>query len=586
MAKFVHTRAFVAGQRILHNIDFSIEAKQKMAEHLELKLTHDFEVIGNANSDFAKETLQLIGFPFTLEVWEESKSKSDKGELLFTQRGVVTDVSIIKDEGGHGKIVILVKSPTELLTHGRDSMSYENKTLSDIVCEATKEYPNDIVDISTSPRFTDTIPYTVQYKESDFDFICRLARRYGEWFYYDGQTIRFGAPSTDKVELQLNQDLDEFTFRAKSRPQNYSYLGYDYQTAEVHTSSLRDEGQKNKNPYIDKLIGASQNLYAKEPIGSYNNSSLEGGQKELSDMVKLKAKAAHNMLYVQGKSENEQIKLGALVDIKGKNINDTSKEDVYGTYIITSFSYTITVSEQYENSFEGVPQEIEIPDYFDEDAIPLSEDQFAVITDNNDPDGMGRVRVGFPWQAKNNVKTPWIRIATSHAGDSKGFYFIPEIGEEVLVGFEGGNAENPYVIGTRYNGKQKTSVKDPQQKIIQTKSGNKIILNDADGSVFISDNGKASIKMDGAGNIEVKADKQISFSVFGKKSASITINEEGDVNIYAENQINLKALGTQINLDTEGKIDILGDKVKMIGNNTTKIHGTNTKITGSEVAIN
>ncbi|WP_338813313.1 phage baseplate assembly protein V [Bernardetia sp. Wsw4-3y2] len=583
MSKAVHTKVFIAGQQILKNISFNIEATQKMAQHQELKLTHDFYGINDTSSDFAQQTLNLIGFPFKLEVWESSKRDTNIGKLLFMYQGVVTDVSIIKDDGGQGHIVVLVKSPTELLTHGKDSMSYEKKNLNDIICEATREYPNNIVDISVNPRFTDTIPYTVQYKENDFDFICRLAKRYGEWFYYDGHTINFGANSSSKVDLILNAGLDKFTFRAKSRPQNYNYLGYDYQSSEVHTSSMKDENQKSKNPYIDRLIGASKNLYAKEPIGSYNNSSLEGGKKELADMIKLKAKAAHNMLYVQGESENTQVKLGGLIDIKGKNINDPSKEDVYGTYIVTSLSYKITPSEEYSNEFEGVPQEIDVPDYYDEDAVPLSEEQFAVVTDNNDPKGMGRVRVSFPWQAKNGGKTPWIRLSTGHGGGGKGFYFIPEIGEEVLVVFEGGNAENPYVIGTRYNSKQQTPVKDPSQKIIQTRSGNKIVLNDADGSVSIYDKGTASIKMDGAGNIEVNADKKLTINI-SKDKSTFEMNE-GNVTLKAKDSIKLEVGKTKLEL--KAKSALLKTTDAEIATTKSFFHSDGTTIiTGKPVAIN
>lgn len=66
--------------------------------------------------------------------------------------------------------------------------------------------------------------------------------------------------------------------------------------------------------------------------------------------------------------------------------------------------------------------------------------------DNNEPMGMGRVRVQFPWQEEKNQITPWIRLIQPHSGAGKGFHFIPEIGEEVLVGHESQNAEKPFVF--------------------------------------------------------------------------------------------------------------------------------------------
>ena len=586
MSKPVHTKVFIGQHEKFQTVSYSIKATQKMAQHQELELSYSESA---KNSNFTQEIVNLVGLPFRLEIWElQERTVAITSKLLLEYQGVVTDVSIIKEDQSQPEVLIFVKSPTELLTHGKDSMSFEKETLVNIIREATKGYPNGLVEVDANPRFTDVIPYTVQYKESDFDFMCRLAKRYGEWFYYDGTMLRFGAPSSkDPVILTIGAGFDVFTFKAKSRAQNYSYLGYDYQAAKVHTSSMKEEYMQSKNPYIDKVMRASKNLYAKEPLGSYNNSSLEGGQKELSNVVKLKTQAAHNMLYVKGESDNEQVTLGGLISIKGKNINDPSKEEVYGTYIITAFSYKISKDKQYENNFEGVPKEIDVPDQYQELRIPLSEEQFAVVTDNNDPKGMGRVRVGFPWQAKNGGKSPWIRLATSHAGAGKGFYFIPEIGEEVLVGFEGGNAENPYVIGTRYNSKQKTPVNDPAQKIIQTRSGNKIVLNDADGSVFISDNGKASIKMDGAGNIEVNAEKMIKFSVCGKKGAYGIVDENGDISFNAENRISLGVNGNGVQIDSEGNVIVTGDNVQIHGKKTTTVHGkTTVDVTGDKVKIN
>ncbi|GAL64992.1 phage baseplate assembly protein V [Algibacter lectus] len=54
----------------------------------------------------------------------------------------------------------------------------------------------------------------------------------------------------------------------------------------------------------------------------------------------------------------------------------------------------------------------------------------------------------FPWQKPTGETTPWIRVVTPHGGGDKGFHFIPEVGEEVLIGFEGANAERPYMMGS------------------------------------------------------------------------------------------------------------------------------------------
>ncbi|QYS92122.1 DUF2345 domain-containing protein [Flavobacterium covae] len=99
-------------------------------------------------------------------------------------------------------------------------------------------------------------------------------------------------------------------------------------------------------------------------------------------------------------------------------------------------------------------------------------------------------------------------------GAGKGFHFIPEIGEEVLVGFESGNAEKPFVLGTHYNGSETSGyhTSGNDVKAIHTRSGTKIILNDAQGSVFIEDPSGNTWTMDGHGNINVNAPKNMIFT--------------------------------------------------------------------------
>ena len=149
--------------------------------------------------------------------------------------------------------------------------------------------------------------------------------------------------------------------------------------------------------------------------------------------------------------------------------------------------------------------------------------------------GMGRVRVQFPWKEDKNQTTPWIRLIQPHSGAGKGFHFIPEIGEEVLVDHESGNAEKPFVMGTHYNGGETSSyhTSGNDKKVIHTRSGTKIILNDAEGSVFIEDPSGNTYLMDGAGNINVNAQNDMTFTA-GKNismTAGMNITASAGMNI-------------------------------------------------------
>jgi uncharacterized protein involved in type VI secretion and phage assembly len=107
----------------------------------------------------------------------------------------------------------------------------------------------------------------------------------------------------------------------------------------------------------------------------------------------------------------------------------------------------------------------------------------GLISNNHDPDGLGRVKVKFPWLSDDN-ETDWVRIATLMAGPGRGSFFLPEVDDEVLVAFEHGDINRPYVIGALWNGVQKPPETngDGQNNIrkIRSRSGHEIIFDDND----------------------------------------------------------------------------------------------------------
>lgn len=107
----------------------------------------------------------------------------------------------------------------------------------------------------------------------------------------------------------------------------------------------------------------------------------------------------------------------------------------------------------------------------------------GIVTNNQDADGLGRVKIKFPWLSDDN-ESDWVRIATFMAGSERGSFFLPEVGDEVLVAFEHGDINHPYVIGALWNGvaTPPETNSDGQNNIrkIRSRSGHEIIFNDDD----------------------------------------------------------------------------------------------------------
>jgi type VI secretion system secreted protein VgrG len=170
---------------------------------------------------------------------------------------------------------------------------------------------------------------------------------------------------------------------------------------------------------------------------------------------------------------------------------------------------------------------------------------------------MGYIRVQFGWQKQMSENTPWIRMTNPHAGGGRGDYKVPEIGDEVLVGFEDDNAEKPYVLGSMYNGNAVSGYHTPgnDKKVIQTRSGTKIIMNDAIGSVFIEDPSGNTWFMDGKGSIDVHAPKDINMKAGGSinMTAGQNINTAATMNIIESAGIDKSTnVGMMHNLNVGG----------------------------------
>jgi len=182
----------------------------------------------------------------------------------------------------------------------------------------------------------------------------------------------------------------------------------------------------------------------------------------------------------------------------------------------------------------------------------------GVVTNNKDPDGLGRVKLKLPWMA-DDVESNWARIATLMAGAGRGCFFLPEVDDEVLLAFEHGNPEFPYVLGGLWNGKDKPPESNSDGKnnvrMIKSRSGHVIRLTDTNGSEqieIIDKSTKNSIVISTKDNkITIAADADIVIrSTNGKLQLSgkgVEINSKADVKIEATTNLAVQAKA-QLNL--------------------------------------
>jgi uncharacterized protein involved in type VI secretion and phage assembly len=164
----------------------------------------------------------------------------------------------------------------------------------------------------------------------------------------------------------------------------------------------------------------------------------------------------------------------------------------------------------------------------------------ALVSDIKDPDGSGRVKVTLPWSPDTGGERyeVWARLATMMGGNNRGTWFIPDVNDEVMVAFEGGDPRRPYVVGALWNGSDSPpdsmdGAGNNYRKVIRSRNGVKITLDDTDGQEkFIAETpgGQRITLQDGPGAVTIEDSNGNSMKL---ESSGITVTASAKVTVNA-----------------------------------------------------
>lgn len=192
----------------------------------------------------------------------------------------------------------------------------------------------------------------------------------------------------------------------------------------------------------------------------------------------------------------------------------------------------------------------------------------AIVRDNEDPEGLGRVRLEYPWR-ESSAPSGWARIAVPMAGPDRGTYFLPEPGDEVLVAFAGADLDHPYVVGALWNGEDGppetnrdggndrrgiTSRNghrltfddgdDGGRVVVETAAGSRIELDDGGGeTITVEDAGGNRIELDGSTNdLSISSDGTVSID-----ATNVEISSRGNLDVDAGGVLSLNGAVIKLN---------------------------------------
>ncbi|MBB6111766.1 type VI secretion system Vgr family protein [Mucilaginibacter lappiensis] len=611
----------IEGTSITHFSTFNLD--QRFNEHHTFQLRFNHDQVEEYNQVTLQNSKDFIGKNITVQFGVASGS-----ENIFS--GIVTKVELSQSHGFHGDILVSGFSPGILIDRGPDLGSYLNKDLKTIIQLATQDAPQNDLKFNIKPTNTSPIDYLIQYRESDYDFINRLSAEYYEWFYYDGQKLNFGKPDKlEEVSLIYGRDLHSLQYAMQIAPLKQNKFAYNPKQDTL--LKAEPQGAAGGNPDVSHAIDASNKVFSK-----VFNGPMEvrvNSQKEISDFVNNEQKAQiAELVNIIGNGDNPQVGLGKVLNVSTSMKGATSFElQDFGKFLVTAVYHQIDGVGHYQNTFEGVTADTErLP--VNEAVKPNPDMQLADVVDNADPDGHGRVKVKFKWQCQSNDVTEWLRVVTPDAGSSdkvsknRGFVFIPEVGDQVLVAFEEGNIARPIIIGSMFSGKTGSGGNQNNKvKALTTRSGNTVILDDSNGSVNVKDPSGNVVTLNGDGTVTISAPNTITLvskdininagnsinitaapakegggegviSMTAKKSIGVTAQDEGittnakkDISFTSETEsIKLSATAKDVTIDAPaGKISASGKTAEISSSDKMHIDGGNlAHIIAADVEIN
>ncbi|MDJ0597827.1 MAG: phage baseplate assembly protein V [Crocosphaera sp.] len=507
--------------------------------------TADMFTLRLNNADLRFTDSPLINVGKTVEIY-----MGYVGELEPMMLGEITAISPTFPQGGAPTISITGYDKSHRMRHnrpGRFTFKYVNDSF--IAAQiAAENLLIPVVDPAPMPPRE-----SVQQTGSDWAFLKELAERnfFQVYVYWDKLYFRFPRPQTERVTLEWGKNLSSFTPRLSTSAQVGIQIirGYDYKLCQEIVaiipavalgSDLDDIVERLGSSFIDQLVKLGRNVIRDQPVDSYVDATI---------LAKSILKQILDGLYEGSGSciGLPKLRAGNTVKIEGLG------KRFSGNYTLSKVTHTINEGG-YQTRFEVTQKSTStllqsLRKKIAESSSPNRQERnnnvvVGVVEDNSDLEGLGRVQVSFPHLSDSN-RSAWARIATPMAGSGMGMYFLPEVGDEVLVEFEHGDINRPLILGSVWNGcgRPPEDNLDGQNHIrtIRSRAGHTIRFDDTSGNeeVVIEHNTGSQIRLQSDGTISIEANADLELNAGGNISLNAT---GGDINLDTQN-VNVSVTG-------------------------------------------
>jgi Rhs element Vgr protein len=526
---------------------------------ISINVTHEINKISYAEIVLLDGTVESADFPISdssdfipgnpIEI--TAGYGSDAEELIFC--GVVVKQAIRIASDSASNLVVTCKHKAVTMTFNKQEAQFTGKTDSDIIKSITGNYGlAATVDVTSN-----TNEVIFQKQSTDWDFILSRAEYYGYVISFDGENIIIGQPKVDGdalLRVAFGESILSFNaeLNAERQPTALQTSGWDIKNqvllkVSASEPTLNAQGNLAAKALSTKLSQMQLNLTNNTPLTQADLKSWADGS-----LLKMRLAALKGNVNFNGSAS---AKVNSLIQLEG--VGDRFNGNAYlsaVTHTLENGTWISSVKFGLETRFAFEKPGFSYPEAVGQ--LPAIRGlQVATVKKlNEDPDAHFRVQITLPSGATNQDGI-WARMANFYATNGAGAGFLPEVGDEVVVGFLESDPRFPVILGSLYSSAKPAAAKaadnnnyiktiitksklkisfDDEKKIltIVTPGGNSITLSDDAKSVEVVDQNNNLLKMTSSG-INLQSAKDITI----KATGSITLDATSKLNLTAKQDI-------------------------------------------------
>lgn len=472
-------------------------------------------------------------------------------------------------EGAVVDLTVRAYDRSHRLHRGVHTRTYQNMTDSDIA-RAVAQAVGLQADVDATSVSHE---HVYQHGQTHMAFLRERARLIGYELNVQDRTLRFKQAQPDggeTIPLEWGVQLKAFrpVLTLGDQVNEVTVKGWDA----LNKRELVGSAQRGQTaPQIGNRHTGGQ--VAQEALGEAADLVVRANVQSQSeaDAIAQALLEEHESVFVEAEGKCQgapALQAGCIVEISalGQRFN--------GRYRVTSARHLWSTAQDYVTYFRVTGRRTDTLRELLSDSASSSPARWplmtAIVTNNDDPENQGRVRCRFPW-LDSDLESAWARVVGLGAGGARGVFWLPEVNDEVLVGFEQGDMSRPFVLGGLWSGGEAPPVAASQtvangsvvQRVLVTRTGHKVLFHDENPATVTIESaaGHKIVIDDDNSKIELTTSRGNSL-VLDDNGQKVAINSVGALAIEASTNLTVKANGN-MNLEASGNMTVKGAIIQL-----------------------